>query len=151
MAWLNGSLQDVTGDFAEKGWRSSTGTIGYDVVQLNHYALRSHQSFLIKRQRGRALHVDRTIGLNYWVRHDWNRHIDRTIERHIPRMQAVLAEFLADPELAKLHRQSLEWHRAKAVEIIQADEFRHLSDACRAADLTDAERVAYAVAEDMES
>ncbi|MEY4982555.1 MAG: hypothetical protein RIR62_821, partial [Pseudomonadota bacterium] len=149
--WLNGSLKDATKELAQKGWRNSIQSIGFDAVQLNHYALRSRESFLIKRQRGRALHVDRSIGLNYWVRHDWSRNIDRTILRQVPRMQAAKAALLADPVLARLQEEALAWHHAKAAELKEVDAFRALWEQTREADLLDAERMAYAVAEDMES
>ena len=118
---------------------------------MNHYALRSRQSFLIKRQRGRALHVDRGIGLNYWVRHDWNSATDRSILRHVPRMAAMRAALMADAELARLHRAALAWHRRRAAELEALPEFAALMAQTRACDLTDGERVAYAVAEDMET
>lgn len=149
--WLNGSLKDATKELAQKGWRNSIQSIGFDAVQLNHYALRSRESFLIKRQRGRALHVDRSIGLNYWVRHDWSRNTDRTILRQVPRMQAAKAALLADPVLARLQDEALAWHHAKAAELKEVEAFRALWDQTREAELTDAERMAYAVAEDMES
>lgn len=56
--WVNGSGHDMTREVARNGWRSSRKTVGYDLLQLNHDALRSAESFLIKRQRGRALHLD---------------------------------------------------------------------------------------------
>ena len=149
--WVNGSMQDTTRAFREKGWRSSIGTVGFDAVQLNHYALRSRASFLIKRQRGRALHVDRSIGLNYWVRHDWNQNQDRTILRQLPRMQAMRAALLSDPVLAQLHADSLAWHDARARELREIDMFRELWDQTAQAELTDPERVAYAAAAGMES
>lgn len=149
--WLNGSLKDATKELAQKGWRNSIGSIGFDAVQLNHYALRSRESFLIKRQRGRALHVDRSIGINYWVRHDWSRNTDLSILRNLPRMQAAKAALLADPVLARLHATALDWHHAKAEELKQIDAFRALWDQAGQLDLTDGERMAYAVAEDMES
>jgi len=52
--WVNGSGKDMTGEAADNGWRNSRKSIGYDLIQLNHYALRSAESFLVKRQRGRA-------------------------------------------------------------------------------------------------
>lgn len=149
--WLNGSLKDATKAFRDKGWRNSIGTIGFDAVQLNHYALRSRESFLIKRQRGRALHVDRSIGLNYWVRHDWNCNTDRTILRQVPRMEAMKRELLADPVLAQLHEEALAWHRTRVAELRQTEAFRELWDQTLQAELTDPERVAYAAAAGMES
>jgi hypothetical protein len=149
--WLNGNLADHSKELTDKGWRSSIQSIGYDAVQLNHYALRSRESFLIKRQRGRALHVDRSIGLNYWVRHDWHLNTDRSILRQVPRTWAMKAALLADPVLAKLQADALAWHQAKAAELRATEAFAELWEQTKTADLSDGERMAYAVAEDMES
>lgn len=149
--WVNGSLADMGDDVKEKGWRSSMKTIGYDAIQLNHYALRSAESFLVKRQRGRALHVDRSIGLNYWVRMDWNNHQDVTILRHLPRMQAELDALKADPKLSKIHDEGVNWHHEKAKELHKTSEFEDLYQQAISLELTDLERVAAALAADMES
>ena len=149
--WVNGSGQDMTREVAKNGWRNSKRSIGYDLLQLNHYALRSAESFLIKRQRGRALHVDRSIGLNYWIRMDWCDHRDVTIQRNIPRLRAEYDRLLADPILADLHQRGLGWHRAKAEELRADPEFRSLFDEALKVRLTDPERVAYALALDVES
>ena len=149
--WVNGSGQDMTGEAIKNGWRNSKKTIGYDLIQLNHYALRSAESFLIKRQRGRALHVDRNIGLNYWVRMDWCDHRDITIKRNVPRVNAELAQLKSDPELAKWHQKGLDWHRAKADELHANPEFEALYQRALTMKLTETERVAYALALDMES
>ena len=140
------------GDEVKKnGWRNSKRSIGYDLLQLNHYALRSAESFLIKRQRGRALHVDRTIGLNYWIRMDWNDHRDITIKRNLPRVRAEYDRLLADPVLSEWHARGLAWHRAKAAELRQVPEFAELYDQAMALRLTETERAAYALALDMET
>jgi hypothetical protein len=149
--WLNGNLADHSKELTDKGWRSSIQSIGYDAVQLNHYALRSRESFLIKRQRGRALHVDRSIGLNYWVRHDWHLNTDRSILRQVPRTWAMKAKLLEDPVLARLQADALAWHKAKAAELRATEAFAELWEQTKTADLSDGERMAYAVAEDMES
>ncbi|MBW4707978.1 glycosyltransferase family 2 protein [Roseobacter sp. YSTF-M11] len=149
--WVNGSGMDMTREVARNGWRSSRKSIGYDLIQLNHYALRSAESFLIKRQRGRALHVDRSIGLNYWIRMDWSDFRDITIKRNIPRVQAERARLMADPQLNKLHRDGFEWHQAKAAELQEVPEFADLYKQAVALKLTETERVAFALALDTES
>lgn len=149
--WVNGSGEDMTGEAIQNGWRSSKKSIGYDLLQLNHYALRSAESFLIKRQRGRALHVDRSIGLNYWIRMDWSGARDITIKRNVPRLKAEYDRLLADPELARLHAAGLDWHRAKARELHGMPEFEELYQQAVRLELTEMERVAYALALDMES
>ena len=141
----------MTRDALRNGWRSSKGNIGYELLQLNHYALRSAESFLVKRQRGRALHVDRSIGINYWIRMDWNDHRDVTIQRNLPRLQAEMDRLLADDQLRAYHEAGLAWHRAKAEELHQMPEFRDLYHQALNIQLSATERVAYALALDMES
>ncbi|MCE8524441.1 glycosyltransferase family 2 protein [Ruegeria pomeroyi] len=149
--WVNGSGQDMTGEALKSGWRNSKKSIGYDLLQLNHYALRSAESFLVKRQRGRALHVDRSIGLNYWIRMDWNDHRDVTIKRNLPRMRAEYERLMQDDTLRDLHAAGLDWHRAKAAELHGMPEFEDLYKQALEVQLTGTERVAYALALDMES
>ncbi|TYB81668.1 glycosyltransferase family 2 protein [Maritimibacter fusiformis] len=149
--WVNGSGLPMSEAYHEKGWRSDLKTIGYDLLQLNHYALRSAESFLIKRQRGRALHVDRSIGLNYWVRMDWSGNRDITIKRNIPRVRAELARLMADAEVARLHDAGVSWHRDKLRELHGVPEFEELYTQALATDLTELERVAFALALDMEN
>ncbi|MFT6025342.1 MAG: hypothetical protein ACI9PY_003478 [Ascidiaceihabitans sp.] len=149
--WVNGSGQDMTSEAAENGWRNSKKSIGYDLIQLNHYALRSAESFLIKRQRGRALHVDRSIGINYWIRMDWSDFKDVTIQRNLPRVRAEYDRLMQDKDLRGWHEKGLEWHLAKAVELHGMPEFEDLFQKALTVKLTETERVAYALALDMES
>ncbi|WP_299768498.1 glycosyltransferase family 2 protein [uncultured Tateyamaria sp.] len=149
--WVNGSGKDMTKEVAENGWRSSKKSIGYDLLQLNHYALRSAESFLIKRQRGRALHVDRSIGINYWIRMDWSDFREITIKRNLPRMRTEYETLMQDAELRKWHEFGLTWHRTKADELHANPEFQDLYDQALKVKLTETERVAYALALDMES
>ena len=149
--WVNGSGQDMTREAIRNGWRNSKKSIGYDLLQLNHYALRSAESFLIKRQRGRALHVDRSIGLNYWIRMDWSNFRDITIKRNVPRLRAAYDALMQDDSLRSLHDDGFAWHQAKAAELRGIPEFQDLYDQALKVKLTETERVAYALALDMES
>ncbi|MEM7090642.1 MAG: glycosyltransferase family 2 protein [Pseudomonadota bacterium] len=149
--WVNGSGRDMTQEAADNGWRSSKKSVGYDLIQLNHYALRSAESFLIKRQRGRALHVDRSIGLNYWIRMDWSDFRDITIKRNLPRLRAEFERLMQDGELAKWHQHGVDWHKAKAEELHGIAEFEELYEQALNVKLTETERVAYALALDLES
>ncbi|WP_311734951.1 glycosyltransferase family 2 protein [Alloyangia mangrovi] len=149
--WANGSGIDMTTEALRSGWRNSRKSIGYDLVQLNHYALRSAESYLIKRQRGRALHVDRQIGLNYWIRMDWSGARDLTIQRNLPRLRAEMGRLLVDPELARLHADGVAWHKARASALRADPEFGKLFREATSLTLTPEERVAWALSLDMES
>lgn len=149
--WVNGNGSVATRELIKNGWRSSKKSIGYDLLQLNHYALRSAESYLIKRQRGRALHVDRSIGLNYWIRMDWSDYTDVTIQRNLPRLKVEMTRLLEDPELRRLHDDGFEWHKAKAAELHAEPEFHDLYKQALKLRLNETERVAYALAQDLES
>lgn len=146
LRWYNGSGKVMSPQYHEKGWRSDRANIGYDLVQLNHYALRSAEAFLVKRQRGRALHVDRSIGLGYWMRMDWNGYPDHTIKRNIPRVRAEMDRMFQDAELRHLHEQALAWHHAKIAELRALPEFDQLYRQVMDIRLSEAERVAVSVA-----
>jgi hypothetical protein len=111
--WVNGSGQPLPKDMYRNAWRSTTDTIGYDLVQLNHYAVRSAESFLVKRDRGRVNHVDRDQGMAYWFRMNNNTEEDTSIQRMVPAMQEEMDRLLSDPEIAEAHAFSVDRHRAK--------------------------------------
>ncbi|HQU67248.1 MAG TPA: glycosyltransferase family 2 protein [Albidovulum sp.] len=116
--WLNGSGQPLPREMFRNGWRSSVETYGYDWVQLNHYAVRSVESFLVKRDRGRVNHVDRDQGLNYWFRMNHNAVEDRSILRMVPAARAEFDRLMADPDIAALHEGAVAAHRAKIAELM---------------------------------
>lgn len=111
--WVNGSGQPMPREMFRNGWRSTTDTYGYDLVQLNHYAVRSAESFLVKRDRGRVNHVDRDQGLAYWFRMNNNAEEDLSIQKRLPMMRDALARLMADPEIADAHQAAVAAHRAK--------------------------------------
>ncbi len=118
--WLTGSGQPMPREMFRNGWRSTSDTYGYDWVQLNHYAVRSAESFLVKRDRGRVNHVDRDQGLSYWFRMNHNIDEDRSIQGRLPLLRAEMARLLADPDIARAHADAVAAHRAR-IRILRAD------------------------------
>ncbi len=115
--WLNGSGRPMPKEMLRNGWRSTTTTYGYDMVCLNHYAVRSAESFLVKRDRGRVNHVDRDQGLNYWFRMNFNADQDNSIQRMIPALRVEFDRLLADPDISAAHAATVAAHRAKIAEL----------------------------------
>jgi hypothetical protein len=120
--WLNGSGRPMPQSVLRNGWRSTLQTYGYDWVQLNHYAVRSVESFLVKRDRGRVNHVDRDQGKNYWFRMSHNVDQDLSIQRRLPMFQVEMDRLLADPEICAAHEYTVGKHREKIVELMQRQE-----------------------------
>ncbi|MEO3416143.1 glycosyltransferase family 2 protein [Roseovarius sp. CAU 1744] len=111
--WVNGSGQRLPRDIYRNGWRSTTETYGYDLVQLNHYAVRSAESFLVKRDRGRVNHVDRDQGLAYWFRMNNNAETETSIQCRLAKMHEELARLMSDPDIATTHHHAVARHREK--------------------------------------
>ncbi len=122
--WLNGSGKPMPREMFRNGWRSTLETYGYDWVQLNHYAVRSAESFLVKRDRGRVNHVDRDQGLNYWFRMNHNADRDTSIQRMIPAARAEFDRLLADPQIRAAHDHSVACHRAKITALLETENYR---------------------------
>jgi hypothetical protein len=126
--WLNGSGKPMPPEMYRNGWRSTTETYGYDWVQLNHYACRSAESFLVKRERGRVNHTDRDQGLNYWFRMNHNAVEDRSILRMVPALRAEWDRLVADPAIAAAHRACVDAHRAKIADLRARESYQALYD-----------------------
>jgi len=108
---------------------------GEEFAQINHYAVRSAQAYLLKRYRGRANHQSHVLDTGYWDR--WNRGgcEDTTIHRYTALTQALLDVFKADPVLARMHRRGFRWHKAKLAELLQDDAYAALYAKISASDV----------------
>ena len=115
--WVNGSGEIMPEKEYRTGWRSTTETIGYDLVSLNHYAVRSTESFLVKRDRGRVNHVDRDQGSAYWFRMNHNTTEDQSIQRMIPALEAEWDALVSDPKIGAAHASCVANHRAKITDL----------------------------------
>ncbi|WP_255887775.1 glycosyltransferase family 2 protein [Phaeobacter piscinae] len=124
--WVNGSGQAMPQQMFRSGWRSTIETYGYDLVQLNHYAVRSAESFLVKRDRGRVNHTERDQGLPYWFRMNNNSEEERSIHRLIPELEAEMARLLRDPDIAAAHDYVCRRHREQIDELKNRDDMRVL-------------------------
>ena len=122
--WVNGSGQPMPEKEYRNGWRSNAQTVGYDLVTLNHYAVRTTESFLVKRDRGRVNHVDRDQGSAYWFRMNHNTTTDTSIQRIMPTLDAHYAAFMADPAIKAAHDNCVARHQAKIAELLEIPEHR---------------------------
>jgi len=87
---------------------------------VNHYAVRSLDGYLVKKDRGRANHVKQELGGDYWRKMCLGGEEDTSIHRHLDATKAEMARIKSDPALAQLHDDSVAWHKAK-IETLQKD------------------------------
>ena len=103
-------------DPASVNWKVWRG-FRHTHARIHHYAVRSTDSFLVKRDRGRTNHVGQDQGLSYWQDMNHNDTTDDSIKRHLPKMHQIKHDMLQDAQLAALHAQACQWHSAKAAEL----------------------------------
>ena len=117
ISWVNGSGKSLPPEVWRSAWRVGTANWGYDLVSLNHYAVRSAESFLIKRDRGRVNHVDELQDEAYWFRMNHNFEEDVSIQRFAPQAATVKARLLALPGVAEAHGNAVDWHKRRIAEL----------------------------------
>jgi hypothetical protein len=111
--WVNGSGRVMPKRLIERGWRTVQPIFGYRLATLNHYALRSAESYLVKRDRGRINHTDQDQGVYYFQRRNYITEDDTRLLTMLPRLEAERAQLMSDPALAALHDEAVDWHRAR--------------------------------------
>ncbi|KMW57544.1 Glycosyl transferase, group 2 family protein [Candidatus Rhodobacter oscarellae] len=117
--WVDGSGRPVLDKFVKEGWRFGTHSYGYDLVTLNHYACRSAESFVVKRDRGRVNHVDRDQGLAYWLRMNFNMEQDRSILAHVPRAYEEFDRLAQLDGVLKCHSDAVRAHKNKIKSLLK--------------------------------
>lgn len=124
--WLNGSGQPMEDYFRFRGWRSIRRTLGYDWAQLNHYAVKSVDSYAIRKFRGNVNNKKDKYNADYWALQDRNEVRDDKILRHAARRGDIMAQLLADPVLARLHYAALDRVEARLAEYKQTEAYADL-------------------------
>lgn len=120
VVYVNGSGARLDSDLLERRVKGfDLKDAGHDLVQLNHYAVRSLDSYLVKTARGNANHAGlkgHAHDLHYWGLYDHRHREDRSITRWAGKVRDQVAEWLTDPALAEVQAKAMNWHRAKAEE-----------------------------------
>ncbi|WP_343067798.1 glycosyltransferase family 2 protein [Sulfitobacter aestuariivivens] len=124
--WFDGSGRPLPDPFKTKRIFSPFGRDNYALVQLNHYPLGSMESFVLKADRGRAVHADDMLGLDYWTERNWTTDEDHSIGALAPHRAAILAELKADTVLADLHQHAVAWRKARFEILMQDEPYRAL-------------------------
>ena len=126
VTWLNGSGTVLEDWFKFRGWRSIRRTVGFEWAQINHYALKSMDAYSLRKFRGNANLKKDKYNADYWSLQDRNEVPDLNIRRHAARRDEIMAELLADPELARLHDAAHTRAEARLVEYRASPAYQEL-------------------------
>ncbi|MGH1367298.1 MAG: glycosyltransferase family 2 protein [Maritimibacter sp.] len=128
--WTDGAGRDVPWKFRvaanKRRKRKFPAQGARKFATLNHYALRSLDSYLVKNDRGDVNRENRNFDDSYWRERNDPAMEDSSILRYLPRLRAEMDALLADPEIAALHAEACELHRAKRDELLARPAFAKL-------------------------
>jgi len=124
--WVDGNGRPLPARFRRRGMFSPFNRSNYRLVQLNHYPLGAMESYIVKRDRGRAVHAGEALGLDYWTERNWNQVEDSSIAASTALSAPVHARLMADPALARLHRAAVDWRRLRFRTLMQEEPNRAL-------------------------
>lgn len=124
--WFDAEGRELDDQFRTTRVFNSYGRPNYRLAQLNHYALGAMQSYVLKADRGRAVHSDHLLGMDYWVERNFNTDTDTSIGRIAQRSAPLREELHADPDLARLHERAVAWRKARFDALMQHEPFRAL-------------------------
>lgn len=124
--WFDGSGRALDAQFRERRIFSNYGRDNYQLVQLNHYPLGAMESYVLKAARGRAVHSDHMLDLDYWVERNFNTDEDRSVLALSGAVAEERARLAADPVLADLHDRAVAWRHARFAELMEEEPYRAL-------------------------
>lgn len=124
--WFDGHGRRLPDHFAKRQIFSPYGRPNHGLVQLNHYPLGAMQSYVLKSDRGRAVHQADRLGLDYWVERNFNQTVDTTILRTRPARMAAHDALMADPDLAALHKAAVAWRHERFDALMHVEDYRTL-------------------------
>jgi Glycosyl transferase family 2 len=124
--WFDGSGKELPQDFKTKRIFSNFGQDNYQLAQLNHYPLGAVESYILKADRGRAVHSDDPLGMDYWVERNFNTDSDTSIQTLAPARETYLNALKDDPELGALHIAAVAWRKSRFATLMGSDHYRAL-------------------------
>ena len=104
----------------------------YRFAQVNHYCVRSRDSFLVKRDRGKVNHVNKVMEIDYWRRNDVSVELSPTAHRYDDATAGWMATLRADQRLNMLHGRAVNWHRRTIADLKTRPDFQAMITAMEA-------------------
>ncbi len=116
LRWLDGSGKDFPLEFRHVHQKGTDARGMFDLVTLNHYTLRSLESFLVKHARGDAVAEGR-VDKTYFRRRNQVVVNNSEMLANLPRLEEEIATLRQNTRLKELHLASVQAHQAKIAKL----------------------------------
>ncbi len=100
---------------------------------LNHYALRSLDSYLVKNDRGDVNRENRAFDDTYWRERNDSAWQERSIQRHLPALRSALNNLKKDKEIDMLHKRCVRLHRERRDALLEDIQYQRMYEQLRLA------------------
>lgn len=127
--WVDGNGDRLTG-FEHQGWAFLGTGQGYGdrLARMNHYAVRSLESYMMKRLRGdvntTSFHGKmEESGETYWRLHCWNTVENQNLAQRSAAIAAGVDRLKSDALLHQLHQQSVDYHQNRIASLRSTPQF----------------------------
>ena len=135
--WTDGSGRQVPPPFRKAaGKRRIRAFPARDArhhATLNHYALRSLDSYLVKNDRGDVNREHRAFDDSYWRERNDPAYRDDSILRYLEPLKAETERLMALDGVADLHAKAVTLHKAKRDDLLAQESYQAMRDQLRSA------------------
>jgi hypothetical protein len=100
---------------------------------LNHYALRSLDSYLVKNDRGDVNRENRAFDDTYWRERNDPAWEDTSIQRYLPALKKQIDTLKAQGNIAALHEACVAAHIARRDALLEQKDYRDMQHQLRSA------------------
>lgn len=130
LPWTDGSGRQVPFPFltvANKRRRHRFPAAGArNFASLNHYTLRSLDSYLVKSDRGDVNRKYRNFALDYWADRNDGTVKENSIHKYLPDLNQEIDRLKALDGIADLHEKTVQAHREKIAELGENKDYQSL-------------------------
>lgn len=136
-SWTDGSGRPVSPRFRKRvnkrRIRAFPAKGARNHATLNHYALRSLDSYLVKNDRGDVNREHRAFDDTYWRERNDSAWFDDSILRYLNPLNAEIERLKALPDIEHLHRQAVTKHCQRRDQLLAQQQYQQMRDKLRTA------------------
>jgi FkbM family methyltransferase len=123
VTWLDGAGRPATVFLEDPSLNGHDVRGSYELVSLDHYALRSLASYLVKMARGDVVVAGKKVSQRYWRTRNRNDDLTSRLDRQETAFRAELDRLMADTAVAALHDATCAAHCARAAALLDQPEY----------------------------
>ena len=124
--WIDGSGEAIHKNYIVGEHKGLPPQGAYAQVQLNHYPIRSTDTYLAKSTKGNVVAKDSYVGLEYFEKRNGSFEIEETIQVFLPKVKKQLAALKQDAIVNALHEKAVKTHKDTTRKLLDRPDMNEL-------------------------